>query len=549
MLAKTQYKLQNYSPALNLTKTFLQLFPDSKYRDDILYVQGDCYYNLKRYESGINSWLSALAACDENRLEEKLKNRIFKSLAGYFNYNELQILSERFNTPDATLAIAMAAFVVHNNSGNKQQAHQILKQSINKNNESIFYSDAQRLFNNDTEKRTNTIRIASLLPLNRINNKVAMEIQEGVDFAISRFNANNKAQIELVPKDYGQDITTIISTMKEIARDKSIVGVYGPLENDFTAACAAISEYEKLPVFSPTASGIGLTDLSKYFMQLNNPIDVQARIFAKFAIDSLGIKRFATFGPIENQFVKLINEFAATCEENGAEIIGQEWYYPGEQDFYKKFLGLKRKGLKLVFADSLNSLDPEITNIEIDSLYTIYLKEKLEESKENFVKIDSADIPVTSIEGLFVPIYQEDIKFIAPQIAYSNIQTQILGNGDWYNLDELNKNKNYIDGIIFLSGGYLNSENWDYKKFRNEFRTTLNKTPTIYNIIGYDTFNYILQYLKNTSNVISRQEFINILKTKKDYSGLYRKFKMENSNFNSNTQIIKYKYGQILPVN
>ena len=91
-------------------------------------------------------------------------------------------------------------------------------------------------------------------------------------------------------------------------------------------------------IFSPTATGSNLTELSPYFNQLNSPINTRAEFLAEFAIDSLGIKRFATFSPIEDQFVKLIEEFVATCEKKGAEIVGQEWYYPGEQDFNKKFI-------------------------------------------------------------------------------------------------------------------------------------------------------------------------------------------------------------------
>lgn len=549
MLIKTQYKLSNYSSAINQTKRFLSLYPESQYKDDVLFTQGDCYYKLNRYESAIKSWLTALEITNDYRLEKKLKDRIFKSVVGYFSADELKGFSENIKSDDGKLVSDMASYVFAIAKGNKNKARLILEKSINENNKSKFYAEAQNLLNTQIKISTNTYRIALLLPMTGHNPQISKEIQEGVEFSTTQFNSQNDYQIEIVVKDYGQEITSAIIALKEIARDKSIIAVYGPIENDVAAACAAISEYEALPLFSPTASEINLSRLSSYFNQLNSPVNSRAEYLANFAIDSLGIKRFATFSPIENQFVKLIDEFVATCEQNGAEIIGQEWYYPGEQDFYKKFMNLKRKGLKLTFSDSLHSAEPELTEIEIDSLYKIYLQEKLDESGEDFVKVDSADIPVTTIEGLFIPIYQEDLKFIAPQIAYSNIQTQVLGNADWYNPDELKKNKNYIDGIIFLSDGFLNEENWDYKKFRNDFRNIYKKTPTVYNLIGYDTFSYILQYFQNLSKPISRQEFYSLSKNKSNYSGLYRKIHLNDQNYNSKVQLIKYKYGQFLPLN
>jgi len=282
---------------------------------------------------------------------------------------------------------------------------------------------------------------------------------------------------------------------------------------------------------------------------LNNSIAIQAASLAQYAIDSLGIKRFATFAPIENQFVSLVNKFIETCENNEAEVVAQEWYYPGEQDFYQKFLKLKRKGLKLSFSDSLLLENPEYKEIEIDSLYRLYIEAEKEKAEENYTKIDSADIPITSIHGLFVPIYQEDLQFIAPQIAYSNIQAQVFGNADWYNFDELKKNKNYIDGIIFSNDGYLNEEDWDFRKFRNDFRNKVQKTPTKFNLIGYDTFNYILQHLKNLQSPISRDEFVDLLDKKTKFNGVYRNFDLNENNSNKKVQMVKYKYGQLLPLN
>jgi len=549
MLAKTQYKLENYTSTINLTKNFMSNYPKSRYMDDILLVQGDCYYRLNRYESAVNTWLTALETSTNRYMTDKLKNRILSTLTNFYSQKELENLAAGTKSNDCELATNMAIYIKGMRTANNSQSKEILMTSINRNASSKFYDEANELIEQKNSKNSDKKIIALLLPMTGGNSKIAQELQEGIEFALSKFNSANNTEINIIVKDYGQDLTSAIITMKEIAKEKDIIAVYGPIENDFAAACAVVSEYESIPLFSPTASGDDLTMLSRNFYQLNNPLSIQAESLAKFAMDSLGLKRFATFAPIDDHFVRLIDKFSETCQENGGMIVGQEWYYPGEQDFFKKFMKIKQKGLKLVFSDSVLAVEPDLSETQIDSLYGLYIKSEMKKTEENFVKIDSADIPVNTIDGLFVPLFGEDLKFVAPQIAYSNIQAQILGNGDWYNPDELKKNRNYIEGVIFSSDGYLNEEDWDYKKFKNDYRVRLNKTPTLYNLVGFDTFNYILQYLKDLPKEFSRNKFIEKLKNAQDYKGLYRKIKLKSTNYNSNVQIIKYKYNQILPIN
>jgi hypothetical protein len=245
----------------------------------------------------------------------------------------------------------------------------------------------------------------------------------------------------------------------------------------------------------------------------------------------------------------MVNKFTETVEKSGAQIVAQAWYYPGDRDVYKQFMKIKRIGLKLAFTDSLSRQIPDILPEELDSLYKDYLALEKEKMKKTKVKIDSADIPVMSIEGVFIPIFKEDLEFIAPQIAYSNIQAQYLGNSDWYNREQLKKNKNYINGIIFGTDGYLNEESWDYRQFRNEFRTKYKKTPTLYSIIGYDSFKYILQAYNPTNQNMSRNQFLRNLKKLNTYNGIYRTIDLTKKRVNQTIQLLKYNYGQIIPLN
>jgi ABC-type branched-subunit amino acid transport system substrate-binding protein len=276
---------------------------------------------------------------------------------------------------------------------------------------------------------------------------------------------------------------------------------------------------------------------------------MRAKYLAQFASDSLQISRFATFSPLDNHFLRMVEAFVATVETAGAEVVAQEWYYPGDQDFSKQFMSLKRKGLKYAFGDSVLSINPELGPVQIDSLYDEYVRIAKEELTKSETKLDSADIPVTGIDGIFIPIYKEDLPFIAPQIAYSNIRSQYLGNGDWYDLEQLKKNKNYINGIIFVTDGFINEESWDYRRFRNEYRSSIKKTPSLYNIIGYDSFRYILSAISNVNSIIKRDEFLQRLENMENHIGIYRNIYLNEERVNQNLQLLRFNYGQIIPIN
>ena len=549
MLIKTQYKLADYTPALNLAKKFLEKFPQSSYIDDIYYVMGNCYYRLNRIESAVRSWINILDNSNNDlRLINKSAELISASLQYKLSNGEIQRLANDVVSPEGQLLIRIcqAEKLLVNNSFS--QSSLILQKAISQYPNSRFRERAEVLLSRSNAKQSNKVRFALLMPLSGNNASIGKAIKEGAEFALEKFKNQSDSNIELIVKDYGEEIVKAIQIIKDLAMDESVVAVLGPLENDVAAACAVVSDYEKLPLFSPTATENNLTGISNYFYQLNGTLDNRAETLARYALDSLNIKRFATFAPIDNQFIQMVNKFVETLEFSGADLVAQEWYYPGEQDFNKQFMKLKRKGLKYSFIDSMKLENEFISQGMIDTLYTEYIKDEKERIKEYNLKVDSADIPVTGIQGVFIPIYKEDMKFIAPQIAYSNIQAQYIGNSDWYDPDELKKNKNYINGIIFGTDGFINEENWDYKKFRNDFRENMKKTPDQYNLIGFDSFKFMLSAIKSENNNFTRENYLNNIRSITKYKGLYRTINLNVDRYNYNLFLLKYAYGQIIPL-
>jgi len=551
MLVKSQYKRRDYLSALEHGKKFLRAFPQSSYRNDMLYVMGNSYFQLDRYRTAIKTWISSIDEYTEPKLDKKLEDLVTGVVKYKLSDEDIRNLSnDRAISDDGHMLVSIAWAEKEYQGGSNATANNILTTVIKEYPGSRYVNKARGLLRSGANQSATDESFALLLPLSGYNEEIGKDLLDGAQLALTEYNKQHGLDIKIAIRDYGQEISTAIKNYQEVAGNQNILAVIGPLENDIAAACAAISKYEKVPLLSPTATANNLTDFSPYFFQMSSNINTDAEAMAFYAIDSLKIMRFATFAPIDDHFIKMVDKFKRTVEKSGAEVVAQEWYYPGDQDVYKQFMSIKRTGLKLAFTDSILTVYPESTGSELDSLYEEYQKIEKEKIKESNIttEVDSADIPVISIDGIFIPIFKEDLQFIAPQIAYSNIQAQYLGNKDWYDLDGLKKNKNYINGIIFGSDGYLNEENWDYRRFRNDFRTTFKKSPTVYTVIGYDSFKYILQAYDPETTNISRNQFVENLLKLNQYNGIYRTFNLNNLRINQYIQLLKYNFGQVIPL-
>ncbi len=551
MLAKTLYKMERYQKSLEICNRFLKKFPASSYVDDIQYLMANNYYRLNRIQTASKLWLSLAEKAQDARLRKKALALARDALRYAMDSQDLAHIEQQANTPFQKKFIkyieAERFYEARNTAAaiKTLEAYKAIPGRFPQLDEK-----ANNLYDFLKNKEHNIVRIAALLPLSGSNKQIGKAILDGARMALSEFNHINQMNIQLIPFDYQGRLAVALQKMKEIARDPSIVGVFGPLENDVTAACAVVADYEKIPLITPTASGKILRRLSENTVQLSVPVDIMASKLARFVTDSLNVHRVATLSPIDDYFLDFTNTFVNYLKDNFIDVVAQRWYYPGDNNLTEHFKAIKRIGLKLAFQDSVMAADSTVKPDQIDALYKEYQKEQMAKllHSTNRVKIDSADIPVKSIDAILLPIYREDIDMVASQFAYSNIQAQVLGNSDWYDLNRLKRNKNYINGLIFISDNFLDKNNWDYRRFVNKFRMSFHRTPEKFELLGYDNFNFILQAIGNSNQKPERSNFLKLIEAQPAYEGILRRFNIGDKRYNNATRVLKYVYGQLLPL-
>ncbi len=542
MLAKIEYRLNEYQSSLDRCKRFLDRFPQSSYTDDIHFLMGKNYYKLNRLQTAAGTWLYVA----EHAANEKLAQRARALAEDVLRYrlDEQDLLHLEKQTERA-----FARHIIWYHIARHYQKQNLLAVALpflekymeGARTEHVYYEQMKSFYEGIKNQKSKAIRIGALLPLSGANKDIGNSILRGARLAAKEYNSNHALPVEIVAYDYETDLITAIKKYKEAARDPSIVGIYGPLSTDMTAACAALADYEKLPVITPTASSAELHESFGQIVQLSTPVDMIGRYVAQFVMDSLQVERVITFAPLDDYFINMTDAFSAAFQTDTTKSLYQEWYYPGDQDFSGQFRKLKRRGLKLAYRDSvLNSDSLNVEPHEVDSLYRLHLEKARKKLEENDAKIDSADIAVRAFDAIFMPVYRDDIKMIAPQIAYANIQAQMIGNEDWYDLETLKNNRYYVDSLIIASNGYLNEEDWDYRNFRNNFRNMFSETPDRMALTSYDSFNFILNAIDFSEQKPDRGNFLEILMNAPHYRGIYKRINIGAEGFNRSVQMLQY---------
>lgn len=548
MLAKTNYKSQDYNIALRQCAEFRNKYPHSSYLDDISYLEGAIYFKTGKKEAALEQFLATAFSSNDAELQSKLF-KLSDDLVRYsFNRSQLQALYRKNIT--RSIAHAFKYYLAEDSffNGSKSKAKNELQQLATKISNPYFAQKTKNLLDKMQGKNSQAgEKIALLLPLSGVNGDLGKAINEGFIMAVEEFNKASNKNLIVEQFDYASNLIEAIKKTKTIARNGGYKFVFGPLENDVFAACASIADYEGLTLISPTASSDDISLVSKNSVSLAPTVYTLAEALQKYAIDSLQLQRVGTLTPNDAYYLDLSRKFAQLFSNAGGEVLAEEWYYPGEQNFRKQFRKMKRIGLRVTFDDSLALSKPEYSKEMVDTAWTNYVEREIEKHKEEKTKIDSADIEVLSFNGIFLPIFSDDISMMASQFAYSNFKTQLLGNEDWLNEIELKKNKKYINGLVIVASGHLNLEDWKFKQFRNNFRVRFKRTPQKYEVIGYDSFNFLSGLFKSTApsgnNVVEQVVRLNA------YQGVYRGFDISDNRTNIRTRLLKYSYGQIIPLN
>jgi branched-chain amino acid transport system substrate-binding protein len=529
MRARAAHRLGRYEAARTALDELERSFPKSNYVQHGQALQGMMAFQKEEYLESAVEFLLVVEAGRNAALRNQATEWLRAVLEDYLSLNDLRRLRRNYNGPRGTPYLVLALARDEMASGHRENGEKLIDDFLRTNPDTPLRAELLQLRQTGGEPVATVLRVGLVLPITGIDADAGMGVYRGIKYAQLTGGTNNGSPaIEFVVRDSESSIMHALKVTQNLLDDPAIVAIIGEVDNATTGAMAALANAKGIPFLAPVATENGIGALGENVFQLNADRERKSRALAEYAYKFLNARTFATLAPQDDYGQQMTDGFSAAVDSLGGEIFTQKWYYGEPQDLGRSFKAIRAAAFRRAYKDSL----------------------RLKLSVASSPKINDAeevDIPVTNLHAIFMPLHEEDIKLVAGQRAYFNLQSVILGGEQWY-LADLAKNKelqHYVEGTIFASDYFIDPENVRYKQFRNDFRTRMGATPEKWELCGYDTANLLFKAIAEGGR--SRSQIREALAKTDNFIGMKGEIALNNpEKVNSRVSILQIRGAQIV---
>jgi len=569
--SKSLFSLRRFQESVSAIDTFLARFPSDLHKYEMRYVLGADYYELGKYAYAGAQFVAAI----DSDSDQMIKDRAVASLRTLIDFNlgfdDIEDLFTQCRTRLSAVTIAIAFARRAYSSDRVESADSLLRQFTRSfpqpgagSGEISKWIDR---ISADKVLQHAPTKIGALLPL-QYGSGVGDKILLGIQLALDDYNTTAQAKVGMVLENYGSNLVSMFSDMRALGKDDAVKAVIGPIFSSEVPTMSDIANSLKVPTITPTATQVGLVAGDSYMFQSNPNFKTRARAMADYTVNVMHIQKISVLSPSDTYGKNIAGFFVARLKELGVTPISVVYFETGTTDLSQELGKMKNDAaaaLNEPYVD-FSKLDQQqqtkligygIASSFVDSL------EKLSGSVDAYDLLggdpqriaDSLGIPLSnrtvlgdfdalrSLGAIFIPLTSsKDIGVIGAQLAYYNVKTQLIGTDDWYDLNQLSNNDIYVDGVVFCSDTYFDTNLPAYKAASDslsqisdiEFDRTIS--------YGYDLTNMLLGIIKNGAG---RSEIMNSLRLE-TFHGLHSTISFSGDNSNHYIHILQFKKGNII---
>lgn len=541
MLGKSYYQEKDYSGVQIICKNFISNHPASSYLDDIHHLNGNSLFQTGEYTEAVEEWLWVVHNSKDHRLRKKAGSYIYNTIDSYFSEKEIRSFEQKYQDDifNGLVTILRAKKLMEN--GEELRGRSLLKKFLREEPAHFYAEDAKRLLGEMPVSASNN-NFIYFKPANGDLKEIGDQIENGIRYAITEYQIRNAGtEINFQPVDVEESVSNVLTVAEQKIKSVKPVCLIGPINADQCAALSLLSKYEQRPYIVPLSSEIGFTELSPYTFQLTPDVETKGRFLGEYAVQKLELKKLAILAPVNDYGRGFAQSFIEAVQANGGEIVTDQWYYIGSEDFTRQFKAIRKESFVVEFK---NQEDTTKSDTSIQNNFKKFIEKKFEDV--DFGE-DSTKVPATGIDGILILATPQYIPYMAPQFAFHNINCAILGNEGWNDPDQLQKFKQYVDGLVYITSKYYDKNSWNYKEFMNRYRQQMHETPELFQLLGYDIMKWILQ---NYKSGMTPDELREQLESSKLYQGILKNIEFsDKERVNKRLKVIKFSLGQLVTLN
>src|SRR5712692_5426286 len=229
-----------------------------------------------------------------------------------------------------------------------------------------------------------------------------------------------------------EEATTAVT---KLINQNHVVAMLGEVSSSRSLAAAPVCQANAVPMVSPSSTNPRVTQIGDYIFRVCFIDPFQGAVMAKFAANTLKVKKVAILVDVRNDYsVGLQTFFRENFRQLGGQIVAEQSYSEGDSDFHAQLTQIK-------------AVNPE---------------------------------------AIYVPGYYTEVGTIARQARELGLAVPLLGGDGW------DSPKLWEIGGTALNGCYLsNHYSVDdpsplVQKFVGDYKTRYKATPDALAALGYD---------------------------------------------------------------
>jgi branched-chain amino acid transport system substrate-binding protein len=271
----------------------------------------------------------------------------------------------------------------------------------------------------------------------------------------------------LVEDDRSQpeEATTAVT---KLINQSHVVAMLGEVSSSRSLAAAPICQANKVPMVSPSSTNPRVTQVGDYIFRVCFIDPFQAPVMAKFAANTLKIKRVAILTDVRNDYsIGLQTFFRQSFKSLGGEIVAEQSYSEGDSDFRAQLTQIK----------------------------------------------------AANPEAIYLPGYYTEAATIARQARELGITVPLMGGDGWDSPKLFEIGGDALDGCYISNHYSVDDPSPAIQKFVAEYKTRYKASPDALAALGYDAARILADAIKRAGST-DGEKVRDALKTVKDFAGV-----------------------------
>ena len=455
LLLKSQVALDQTEQAKETARVFFAKFPKTIYLVNIMETLGDLYVNESAFESAYRMYHRSRSLSSNFKTTNKIDSKLLKLIKVRLPssiLNEMLILESKKESINIHLLAKANSDMLN---GLPDEAAIILNKI-----DPLFLPDIYALFYENLLRRSYeppsaVLMVGIVLPISGKNAKEGEAFLSGFYSGEKSFNKDNQRLSILVKDTRSNDLQAIIDA-RNLEKMNQIKTIISPLNEQSSLAITSALSNTDLPIILTNTQQNDLSNINSKTFHFNSTLATQGKMAARYAVNQLGLKFLAVVSPADQNGEIQTDAFIKEVDLLGANVVVSEWYSGQPKNLKRQFKNIRRIAFDLLPKEENYDEALGMSIDSLDALFDISTEDYFDLPKKKKNKMSSSDsskVILSTIDGIYLPINLDDLEFIGPQIPMYNLETKIIGNNNWQNLNILQKENigPHIKGLSIIT--------------------------------------------------------------------------------------------------